>query len=145
MAENIALHVAQEALGRMVDSILDADATRVAGVVACSLGQPIALARMDGTPARVVTFALNKAYSAAYREASTLSLRDFLQREKIELAAFCNPQLTSIPGGAPIFSGGGCIGAVGISGRLPQEDHELAVLVVADIERMLAGETAGCR
>lgn len=133
----ITLELAQEALTRLTKMVRDEKSVPVAGVVVCESGLPVALARMDGAPPRIAAFAMSKAYTAAYREASTLAFRDFLRAEGLELAAFCNPQLTSIPGGVPVHCNGRCVGAVGISGGMPMPDHELACRFAAELESLL--------
>ena len=45
----------------------------------------------------------------------------------LSIADFCDPGFSTLPGGVPVFDETGrCIGGVGISGRKPQEDAELA-------------------
>ena len=52
---------------------------------------------------------------------------DRLVRENLSIADFCDPGFSTLPGGVPVFDETGrCIGGVGISGRKPQEDAELA-------------------
>ena len=142
MSTVITLEMALEALHSLEETIRKEGSSPVAGVVSCPAGVPIALIRMNGVPSRIATFATHKAYSAAYREASTLSFRDFLCREKLELSAFCNPDLTSIPGGMPVMFEGRCVGSVGISGRQPMEDHELACMLAKNVETILVRETS---
>ncbi|MFQ9865962.1 MAG: heme-binding protein [Bilophila wadsworthia] len=48
-------------------------------------------------------------------------------RERITIADFCDPAFTTLEGGIPLFDGNGkCVGGLGISGRKPAEDGELA-------------------
>ena len=113
-------------LNSLAAEIRAAGEPAVAMVVCCPSCEPLALIRMDGVPGRIARFAEMKAYSAAYREASTLSFRNFLQQEQLELASFGNPRLTNLPGGFPIVSNGVFLGAVGVSGRMPMDDHALS-------------------
>ena len=66
-------------------------------------GKLAAFLSLDGTPERAGAIAQSKAYTAMRMELTTQAFHDRLVREN-----------------------GRCIGGVGISGRKPQEDAELA-------------------
>ena len=71
--------------------------------------------------------AQSKAYTAMRMELTTQAFHDRLVRENLSIADFCDPGFSTLPGGVPVFDETGrCIGGVGISGRKPQEDAELA-------------------
>lgn len=103
----------------------------VAMAVVCPAGEVVAALRMDGVASRIMAIALAKAYSAAWRESSTLALKNFLETEGLPLADFGNPRLTSMPGGVPVRVDGRTLGAVGGSGSPPAEDNRLAELLAA--------------
>ena len=86
-----------------------------------------ALFRMDGAPDRAVPIAQGKAYTALRMESSTKEIHERLLKERLTIADFCDPVFTTLEGGVPLFDEEGkCIGGLGISGRKPAEDGELA-------------------
>ena len=86
-----------------------------------------ALFRMDGAPDRAVQIAQGKAYTALRMESSTKEFHERLLKERLTIADFCDPVFTTLEGGVPLFDEEGkCIGGLGISGRKPAEDGELA-------------------
>ena len=92
-------------------------------------GAPVCLAIVNcgGTPERAVSIAQGKAYTALRMESSTKDFHERLLRERITIADFCDPAFTTLEGGIPLFDGNGkCVGGLGISGRKPAEDGELA-------------------
>ncbi|WP_308773851.1 heme-binding protein [uncultured Bilophila sp.] len=90
-------------------------------------GRLAALLSMDGTPERAVPIAQGKAYTALRMESSTKDFHERLLRERLTIADFCDPAFTTLEGGIPFFDGNGkCVGGLGISGRKPAEDGELA-------------------
>lgn len=90
-------------------------------------GKLAAFLSLDGTPERAGAIAQSKAYTAMRMELTTQAFHDRLVRENLSIADFCDPGFSTLPGGVPVFDETGrCIGGVGISGRKPQEDAELA-------------------
>ena len=105
-------------------------------------GKLAAFLSLDGTPERAGAIAQSKAYTAMRMELTTQAFHDRLVRENLSIADFCDPGFSTLPGGVPVFDetgrciGGGGVsggetpgepqGGVGISGRKPQEDAELA-------------------
>lgn len=95
-------------------------------------GLLLAFARMDGAPARSVRIAQGKAYSAARMGVTTQAVLERLQREKIEIGYFCDPDLTALPGGTPLKNTQGrLLGSVGISGLTSAEDQALTDAMAA--------------
>ncbi|HZK53338.1 MAG TPA: heme-binding protein [Desulfosporosinus sp.] len=90
-------------------------------------------AKMDGAPLRSIKLAGNKAYSSSRMGTTTASFYKRLCEEKIDLSFFCDPCLTPIPGGASIIIGHCLIGAVGISGRRPEDDQKFADMAALKI------------
>jgi len=136
----ITLQVAQDVLAQMVEEITTSQAAPVSAAICCPAGEPIASIRMDGVPFRITILAMAKGYSAAFRESSTLSFRDFLAQEKLTLGDFMNPRLTALPGGVPVKVGGKTVGSVGVSGRMPLDDHQLATSVAEKLQKILEAE-----
>ena len=133
----ITLKLAQNVLNQAVEHISESHEAPVAAVIVSPEGEPIALARMDGVPARIAFLAQAKGYTAAFREASTLSFKEFLAREGLSLNDFLNPRLTALPGGVPVKVNGLTVGAVGVSGRLPLEDHQLSTSIAEALQKEL--------
>ncbi len=99
----------------------------VCAAVCDATGLLLAFARMDGSPVRSIAIAQGKAYSAARMGVRTQAFRERLQREELEVASFCDPLLTSLPGGTPLIDAASqVIGAVGVSGLAIEEDQQLS-------------------
>ncbi|WP_371376171.1 heme-binding protein [Sporomusa aerivorans] len=106
-----------------------ADGGKPVAVAVCDQeGFLVGLLKMDGIPTRCVHFARHKAYTAARMQTTTAAFQDRLLEENLDIHFFCDPDLTPLPGGAPIYAeDGSVIGSVGISGRPSAEDQQLAV------------------
>jgi glc operon protein GlcG len=89
-------------------------------------GDLIAFGRMDGAPMRSVHLSRDKAFTAIYMSRDTTEFRDMMGHFGFELNWFANPHLTALPGGVRIRDEKVTVGAIGISGRTADEDHELA-------------------
>jgi uncharacterized protein GlcG (DUF336 family) len=117
------------ALMRVLDR-LEAEASGGAPVcvaVVNRTGKLAAFLSLDGTPERAGAIAQSKAYTAMRMESTTEAFHDRLVRENLSAADFCDPGFSSLAGGVPVFDETGrCIGGVGVSGRKPGEDAELA-------------------
>jgi glc operon protein GlcG len=98
-------------------------------------GDLLAFSRMDGALARSVAISQGKAYSAARMGVNTDAFLERLHREKIQASDFCDPRITSMPGGAVLKSGAGVvIGGVGMSGLKPEEDQAIVVKLASLVE-----------
>ncbi|AFM02232.1 uncharacterized protein, possibly involved in utilization of glycolate and propanediol [Desulfitobacterium dehalogenans ATCC 51507] len=89
--------------------------------------------KMDGAPLRSIELAKNKAYTAARMGTTTEAFDKRLFEEQLNINYFCDSCLTAMPGGTPIVLINELIGAVGISGRHPKDDQELADKAVSFI------------
>ena len=92
-------------------------------------GHPIALLRMDGNPAGVTDFAMQKAEAAARWGFSTAQM----EASAKGTPGFANaPYVVTVPGGVPVYTADGkiVIGAVGVSGESPQDDAACAEAAV---------------
>jgi uncharacterized protein GlcG (DUF336 family) len=87
-----------------------------------------ALASVDGARVTSVTFAMDKAWTSARREAATQDLADALASQPaVNLPSFLKqPQLTLLGGGIPIVVNGQVVGGVGASGGTIAQDIEVA-------------------
>lgn len=88
--------------------------------------------RMDGAPYRSSVLSHNKGYSAVWFGRDSVEIPKMVGDRGI--AAYGDPQLTSIGGGVLIKDKDGqVLGAVGVSGRTMQEDIDAAVRLVDKI------------
>lgn len=83
--------------------------------------------RMDDAPARTITIAQAKAYTAARMQSSTFAFSQRLQNEQLHTFDFMDSKLCALPGGSLLSKQQQIVGAVGISGRSLEDDHALAV------------------
>ncbi len=87
---------------------------------------------MDGAPRRMLDFGYHKAYTAAKMGRTTDNLRQHLKKQETDISWFCDPKMTLLRGGAPIFdSEHNVVGAIGMSGWKSEEDQELASAAAA--------------
>lgn len=87
-------------------------------------GYPILFERMDGVAPATARIAFEKARTAAIFRGPTGGMED---RIPDRLAMLALPGATPLKGGVPLVSAGQVVGAVGISGLAPQQDHQVAV------------------
>jgi uncharacterized protein GlcG (DUF336 family) len=88
-----------------------------------------AFGRADGAMLVTIQFAIGKAYTACSmnRTTDTLAQRTWSGGDLHGLETAHSPALIPIGGGAPLRASGQLVGAVGVSGGTPVQDHELAV------------------
>jgi len=117
-----------------------ADFHRPICVAVCDAqGFLVAFGRADAAPVRSIRISQGKAYSAARMGVTTEAFLERLQRERIEISFFCDPDLTALPGGAVLKSAGGRIlGGVGISGLTSAEDQVIANALAASVASRFA-------
>lgn len=114
-----------------------ADGAPVCVAIVNRTGQLAAFLSMDGTPERAGAIARSKAHTAMRMEVPTQVFHERIAKEGLSAADFCDPAFTTIAGGVPVFADDGrCVGGVGISGRKPHEDAELA----ARLANMIMGK-----
>ena len=93
-------------------------------------GELVAFLRSDRAPLRAVRIAVMKAYTAARFGRDTAAVAQTLQASGRVLADYGDRRFTALPGGVPVVDNRGrIVGGLGISGRAPEEDHDLAVAV----------------
>jgi uncharacterized protein GlcG (DUF336 family) len=99
----------------------------VALAIADEHGVPILLLRQDGAPARMLSRARAKAYTAATLGLDTVVFRDaHLERRRRTLSDWGDPMLTSLQGGLVIEHDGRPIGGIAMSGNTTARDEALA-------------------
>ena len=96
-----------------------------------------ALATMDGARYTGVQFAMDKAWTAARRQAPTQDLADAMAMgPEMNWHSFLKqPQTTLLGGGMPIVVGGQIAGGIGSSGGTIAQDTEVANAGLAAIQR----------
>jgi glc operon protein GlcG len=98
----------------------------MAFVVADHRGAPIACERMDGAPARTLTHALRKAFTAAEMGRDTARFGKDLQDRRGDLDQWGNLDLTTLPGGCVVVLDGEVVGSVACGGAPTELDVEIA-------------------
>jgi uncharacterized protein GlcG (DUF336 family) len=84
--------------------------------------------RLDGAPNISVEVAIQKARTAAF----TGRASKFWEDRAVASPVFLKfPQVLPRQGGVPIVHEGDCVGAMGVSGRDPAEDEQLASIGIA--------------
>jgi uncharacterized protein GlcG (DUF336 family) len=107
-------------------------------VAVCDEGGTLkALATMDGARFTGVQFAMDKAWTAARRQAKTQDLADAnaMQPETFWHSFLKQPQITLLGGGLPIMVDGQVVGGIGSSGGTIAQDTEIVTAGVAAIQR----------
>jgi len=120
---------------RIVDAMLEYSSETKPGrpmshAVVDSAGILIYFARMDGASAITRRMAENKAYTAIMWKRDTREVAELLKDRGRDIVFFGEPdRQAAVPGGVPIkLSDGSMAGAVGSSGRLADEDEEVALV-----------------
>lgn len=95
-----------------------------------SAGELVAFCRDDDAPVRSIKLAIMKAYTSARFRKTTLALQRTLEVSGRPLVEYGDGMFTALAGGIPLEAEDELVGGMGVSGRLPKDDHELALLVV---------------
>ena len=129
---HISLDLAQQALAFGMEKA-GTDYKRPICVAVCDgSGNLLAFCRMEESPLRSIAISINKAYTACRMGVNTNAFRARLQMETLELADFCDPQFTSLPGGSVLKDARGkSIGGVGVSGLKAEEDQVITDAIAA--------------
>lgn len=109
----------------------DANNWRIGISVVDAGGHLILLSRMDGAAPATARISYEKARTAAVFRGATAPMEDRIANRPGMVVL---PGATPLKGGVPLMSGGQVIGAVGISGLAPQDDHRVAEAAAAHIE-----------
>lgn len=123
----LTMNMAQQMINKVIEVVEADGGQHVCACVCDPEGVLVAFIRMDGLASRITKNAQLKAYTAARMQARTADFAARMKRENVELCFYCDPQLMPFPGGAPLIDKTGCIiGAIGISGRVSEEDQKIA-------------------
>ena len=136
----LGLSEAQAAIQVMIEEAAkEPDKRPMSFVIVNDSSEVICSARMDGAIDFNTWMALKKAWSAARMSRNTRAIEDRLRPyNKTPIEAF-GPEICALPGGNIITdpASGACIGAVGTSGRVLDEDEAMAQKGVDCIEEIL--------
>jgi len=106
---------------------LTATDSPVALAIADEHGVPIVLMRQDGAPARMLSRARSKAYTAANLGLDTVVFRDeHVKARQRMLDDWGDPLITTLQGGIAITAGGKVVGGIAMSGNTTIRDEALA-------------------
>lgn len=106
---------------------LTATDSPVALAIADEHGVPILLLRQDGAPARMLSRARAKAYTAAVLGRDTVEFRDNgVKATQRTLDDWGDPMLTTLQGGLAVRSNGSVVGGIAMSGNTTIRDEALA-------------------
>ena len=88
----------------------------------------VAFVRMDGAWLGSIEIAKNKAYTARAFDMSTQELAKISQPgdPAYGIASSTEHRIAIFPGGVPLVADGKVVGAVGVSGGKPDQDHAVA-------------------
>ncbi|MBB4302544.1 uncharacterized protein GlcG (DUF336 family) [Rhodobium orientis] len=125
MIESMTLEAAQMFADTAVDVALE-KGLKIHVTVVDAAGHVLVYQRMVGAPFPAREFSEKKAYTAVSFKKPTSAWKDRLN-DNPHLAAGLSqhPKVAMIGGGAPVFYGDECIGAVGIAGGLEGDDIEV--------------------
>jgi glc operon protein GlcG len=99
----------------------------IALAIADEHGVPILLLRQDGAPARMLSRARAKAYTAANLGLDTMAFRDqHVKAKQRSLADWGDAMLTTLQGGLTIMYDGQVVGGIAMSGNTTTRDEALA-------------------
>jgi uncharacterized protein GlcG (DUF336 family) len=99
----------------------------IALAIADEHGVPILLLRQDGAPARMLSRARAKAYTAANLGLDTVLFRDEHVKAKLRaLQDWGDPMLTTLQGGLVVKRDGKVVGGIAMSGNSTSRDEALA-------------------
>jgi glc operon protein GlcG len=120
---------AKRAVDAIVEKALELKKA-VTVAVADAHGDPICLARMDGTKIAPIQIALNKAWTAARERKATKEIGDAVKHPErgFDIAYYGDPKYVGWGGGVPVIKNGEVIGAVAVSGLSSEEDAALAAI-----------------
>ncbi len=100
-------------------------------------GLPLVVLTMDGCAPASVTIATNKGYTVIQSGGKPTALYAQLAAEGVfDPHNWTDPRMTAFGGGLPIHdSAGQLVGAIGVSGRKPEEDADVGEMAIANWEK----------
>jgi len=122
---SLGLEEAQRAIAAVFEQAKK-DGRPVAVAVVDNHGDLITCARMDGAHARVLRYAIRKAYTAAVMGRDTVAFKKDIQDAGRSLSDYGDPLLTTLQGGLVVRSGNQVVGAIASGGSPRLRDVEMA-------------------
>lgn len=103
----------------------------------------VAFARMDGAWLGSIQIAQDKAFTARAFNMTTKELAKISQPGDPVFGIHVSHggRVVIFPGGIPLKADGKVVGAIGVSGGMPEQDHEVAE---AGADALVPGDEAGC-
>jgi glc operon protein GlcG len=101
--------------------------------VADGHGELLAFLRMDGAKLSSINLVINKAWTAARTQKTTLETGAAVKEKGYDISYYGDAKFTGFGGGVPVFQDGIVIGAVAVSGLSQEEDEELALYGIAQV------------
>jgi glc operon protein GlcG len=124
--KRLGLAEAERARDAILAALTPTDAP-IALAIADEHGVPILLLRQDGAPARMLSRARAKAYTAANLGLDTVEFRDrHVKARRRTLNDWGDPQITTLQGGLTVRVDGKVVGGVAMSGNTTLRDEALA-------------------
>jgi len=124
--QRLGLAEAQRAHDAILAALTPTDSP-IALAIADEHGVPILLLRQDGAPARMLSRARAKAYTAANLGLDTMAFRDqHVKAKQRSLADWGDAMLTTLQGGLTIVCDGQVVGGIAMSGNTTTRDEVLA-------------------
>src|SRR5687767_525799 len=125
-AQKLGLDEAERARDAILAALTPTDAP-IALAIADEHGVPILLLRQDGAPARMLSRARAKAYTAANLGLNTVDFRDrHVKAKQRTLSDWGDPSITTLQGGLAIRLGNAVVGGIAMSGNTTLRDEALA-------------------
>lgn len=119
----------------LADRALEEAAQRSLKVAVCVVdvqGHTLAAARMDSTTPPILTFAEDKAYTAATMRRATAAFAERMASSaSLTLGLSTRSRLLPWGGGLPVVCGGKVVGGIGVSGASDVEDIACAQAALA--------------
>jgi len=124
--QRLGLAEAERARDAILAALTSAD-NPIALAIADEQGVPILLLRQDGAPARMLSRARSKAYTAANLGLDTVVFRDnHVKGKQRTLDDWGDPLITTLQGGLVVAVEGKVVGGIAMSGNSTIRDEALA-------------------
>ena len=131
--QSVSLVSARGAVAAAFDAV-GADDGPIAVAVVDENGDPVYMARMDGTSAADVRLAMRKAYTAAFIGRDTRAYLEQITEDGRTLADWSDPMMTTLHGGLTLKASGRVAGGIGVSGAGGERDEALAYVGMEAME-----------
>jgi glc operon protein GlcG len=132
--DRLGLPEAERARDAILAALTPADSP-IALAVADEHGVPILLVRQDGAPARMLSRARAKAYTAATLGLDTVEFRDrHVAARRRTLNDWGDPQITTLQGGLAVRANATLVGGIAMSGNSTLRDEALARIGLAAMQ-----------